>query len=152
MITTSTLAALLTVASLSSAQADPDRISVLLGSYHIDAKLPFESRNPGMFLTWEDRSGLDWSLGAYRNSYGSASVAATVALPILTRRNAQLSIFAGVALYPGDGRNFAAHWGDLVPLAGVQLRTGHVFLQVIPSDGAATDAIVSFGFTKIISF
>ena len=51
--------------------ADPDRISILLSSYHVDAKQDFEQVNPGGFLTWENRmGGLDYSLGAYRNSYG----------------------------------------------------------------------------------
>ncbi len=142
------LAVLLILVALTPASAEPDRISILMGSYHVDAQVPFSGRNPGVFLTWEDRGGLDWSLGAYRNSYGSASVAATVALPILAGRNADLSVFAGVALYPNDGREFAVHWGDLVPLGGLQLRTGSFFVQLIPSDGVATDAIVSFGITK----
>lgn len=151
MIRKTLCAALLLVACHSKAQADPDRISLLLGSHHVDAKAQFEGRNPGVFLTWEDRGGLDWSLGAYRNSYGRNSVAATVALPVVIGRDAELALFAGAALYPGDGRDFAMQWGDLVPLVGLQLRAGHLFVQVIPSDGAATDAIISFGLTKLIS-
>lgn len=152
MISKIALASMAFLASQSPAWSDPDRISVLLGSHHVDARTEFEQRNPGLFLTWEDRGGLDLSVGAYRNSYGRTSVAATAAIPIWTVRDAQLSLFAGVALYPEDGRNFAVHWGDLVPVGGVQMRAGDIFTQIIPSDGAATDAIISFGITKPFSF
>ena len=130
-----------------SAQAEPDRISLLIGSHHIGAIQQFQESNPGIFLTWEDRSGFDLSFGAYQNSYGKSSVAATAALPILRGDNADLSVFAGVALYPGDGHNFAIHAGDLVPVGGLQLRVGNVFVQAMPGDGKAVDGIVSFGLT-----
>jgi hypothetical protein len=128
------------------AQADPDRVSILLGSNHIGAKLAFEEVNPGVFLTWEG-ARIDWSVGAYRNSFGKPSVAVTAALPILRWRDGEAAIFAGAALYPGEGRTFAAHAGDVVPLAGIQLRQGNVFAQIIPSDGRTAAAIVSVGVT-----
>lgn len=124
------------------ALAAPDRVSILLGSNHVGATDHFEEVNPGVFLTW------DWlTVGAYRNSYGKASVAVTGALPLIKWKTGELSAFAGVALYPGDGRRFAVHAGDVVPVGGLQLRQGNMFMQVIPSDGKAVDAIVSFGMT-----
>lgn len=124
------------------ALAAPDRVSILLGSNHVGATDRFEEVNPGVFLTW------DWlTVGAYRNSYGKASVAVTGALPLIKWKTGELSAFAGVALYPGDGRRFAVHAGDVVPVGGLQLRQGNMFMQVIPSDGKAVDAIVSFGMT-----
>lgn len=130
-----------------SAQADPDRISMLIGSHHIGATQHFQESNPGVFMTWEDRGGFDLSFGSYQNSYGKQSIAATAALPILRGENADLSVFVGVALYPGDGRNFAVHAGDLVPIGGLQLRVGNVFVQAMPGDGRIVDGIVSFGMT-----
>lgn len=124
------------------ALAAPDRVSILLGSNHVGATDRFEEVNPGIFLTW------DWlTVGAYRNSYGKASVAVTGALPLIKWKTGELSAFAGVALYPGDGRRFAVHAGDVVPVGGLQLRQGNMFMQVIPSDGKAVDAVVSFGMT-----
>ena len=128
------------------AAADPDRVSILLGSNHIAAKMDFEEVNPGVFLTWEGNQ-IDWSVGVYRNSFGKPSVAVTAALPILRWRDGEAAIFAGAALYPGDGRTFKAHAGDMVPLAGIQLRQGNVFAQIIPSDGRTVDAILSVGVT-----
>ena len=125
--------------------ADPDRVSVLLGSAHPGADRTFEQVNPGVFLTWEDRAlGLDYSVGAYRNSYGRASIAATAALPVIDRGQFQLALFGGLALYPGNGADFAVHAGDVVPIAGLQARLGHGFVQVMPGDGMA---VAAFGLT-----
>lgn len=139
---------ILTVLSLilaSPATADPDRISILLGSQHPGANVSYEQINLGVFLTWEDRTwGLDYSVGAYRNSYGRASVAATAALPVIERGQLALAVFGGLALYPGNGQNFAVSAGDLVPIAGLQARLGHGFVQVMPGDGMA---VVAFGLT-----
>lgn len=129
-----------------AAVADLDRVSILAGSHHVDAKLRFEESNPGVFLTFEGET-LDWSIGAYRNSFGKASVAVTAALPVLEWDQGELSVFVGLAHYPGDGRYFAVHLGDVVPIGGLQVRHNQMFLQVIPSDGYTTDAIVSFGLT-----
>lgn len=129
-----------------SAHADPDRVSILIGSSHLNAKMEFEESNPGVFLTWEGRR-VDLTVGAYRNSYGKASVAATASVPVLRWGKGEASVFAGLALYPGDGRKFAAHVGDIVPLVGLQVRHGNAFAQIIPSDGYVVDAIVSFGLT-----
>lgn len=125
--------------------AQPDRLSILMGSRHPGAKATFEQVNPGAFLTWEDRAlGLDYSLGIYRNSFGRASVAATAALPVIERGRLQVAVFGGLALYPGHGDQFAAHAGDVVPIGGLQARYGHGFVQIMPGDGMA---VVAFGMT-----
>ncbi len=125
--------------------ADPDRLSVLLGSQHPGAKRSYEQINPGLFLTWEDRAlGLDYSVGLFRNSYGRGSVAATAALPVIERGRFQAALFGGLAVYPGNGDNFALHAGDLVPIAGVQARLGPGFVQVMPGEDMA---VVAFGMT-----
>lgn len=131
------------------AAADPDRISLLLGSAHPGDGGYFDSRNPGLFLTWEERGvlALDLSAGIYRNSYGSASVAATAALPLIRWDGGEASVLAGLALYPGDGRSFAVHAGDLVPLAGIQIRHRQLFVQILPGDGKAADAVIAAGIT-----
>ena len=129
------------------AHADPDRLSLLLGSAHLGGH-GFDGRNPGLFATWDDRAlGLDYSIGAYRNSYGRASLAVTSALPVIEWGEGAVSLFAGAALYPQDGRRFAAHVGDVVPIGGVQIRHHNLFLQIMPSDGAAVDAVIAGGIT-----
>lgn len=138
--------ALLAIFLAFPAQAEPDRVSVLLGSAHVGAT-GFDGRNPGVFLTWEDRGPFDLSGGLYRNSYGKVSVAGTLALPVARWAAGDLSVFAGLAHYPGDGRRFAVHWGDIVPIGGLQLRQGNIFLHVIPGDGEAVDAVIAAGLT-----
>lgn len=140
------LLALMGVLFACVAQAGPDRVSVLFGSHHVNASRSFEEVNPGVFVTWENPR-LHWTVGAYRNSYGRASVSATVALPVLRWREGEASLFAGAALYPKDGRTFGVHVGDVVPLAGVQVRHQNMFMQVIPLDGNLADAVVSVGVT-----
>lgn len=130
-----------------AAAAGPDRLSVLLGSHHVGGS-GFDGRNPGLFLTWEERGpGFDLTLGAYRNSYGRGSVVATAALPVLRWREGALSLFAGAAWYPGNGRNFRVQVGDLVPIGGVQIRHRNVFVQILPSDGRHTRAVIAGGIT-----
>lgn len=124
----------------------PDRVSVLLGSYHASPAQEFEEFNPGLFLTWEG-DFVDTSVGAYRNSYGRGAVAVAAAWPFLRGANLELALFAGAAYYPEDGSRFRYHLGDIVPLGGLQARLGPVFLQAIPGDGDEADAVFSFGVT-----
>lgn len=117
----------------SPALAGPDRISILFGSHHVGGQ-GFEEINPGVFLTWEQHR-LDLSVGAYRNSYGRLSVAAVAALPIWSQGETEVSLFGGLAHYPGNGRNFAIHAGDVVAIGGLQLRHENLFVQVLPGGG-----------------
>lgn len=145
MFTALILSALCTSPSLASG---PDRVSVMLGSYHVSASVPFDQSNPGVFLTWEDRmAGLDYTLGAYRNSFGRTSVAGIATLPVWERGRTHVGVFAGIAHYPEDGRTHRFHAGDFIPMAGLQIRHGNIFTQIIPSDGRAARAVVSIGMT-----
>ena len=130
----------------SLAQAGPDWVSVLIGSKHVNANRSFEEVNPGVFATWVNPR-LHWTLGAYRNSYGRGSVSATVAAPVLRWDDGEASLFVGAALYPKDGRKFAAHIGDVVAIGGVQLRHKKVFMQALPLGGDWDKPVFSFGLT-----
>ena len=137
--------ALLVLLLLAAPAHAQDRVSVLVGSAHIGGS-GYDGRNPGLFISW-DREGLEWSLGAFRNSYGRGSVAATVGLPVIRWSRGQATLFAGVAWYPKDGRRFRAHLGDVVPIGGLQLRHENWFVQIMPSDGRPVRAILSTGVT-----
>jgi len=136
---------LVLVAAASPLAANPDRLSLLLGSKHINAVGNFQEFNPGVFLTWERK--LDYSLGVYLNSYDRISVAGTLAWPVYKTGDFQFDLFAALALYPEDGRRFELSLGDVIALGGVQVRYRNAFLQVIPSDGGEVDVILSFGLT-----
>lgn len=128
------------------ASAGPDRVSILIGSHHVDATLEFEEQNPGIFLTWEDRRGLDWSAGVFRNSFGGPSAAVTVALPLIRSPRFDLSAFAGVAAYPGHADRMAVAVGPFVPIGGLQLRADRLFIQIMPDRGDPA-AVVAVGLT-----
>lgn len=133
------------LASLTGALAGPDRVSVLLGSNHVNATSDFNDFNPGLFLSWEER--LTWSAGVYYNSYDKISVAGVAGFPIVRSDDFAIEVIGGLAYYPDDGRRFAVHFGDIVPLVGLQGRAGPVFAQAIPGGGQAVDAIISVGLT-----
>jgi hypothetical protein len=141
-------ALILFLALSAPAHAGPDRVSLMLGSHHVAASAVFEEVNPGIFLTWEDRAfGLDYTVGAFRNSFGRGAVAGLVAWPVWQQGETQAALFAGVAHYPGDGRRHRFHAGDFIPVAGLQIRHRNVFAQIMPSDGRTARAVVAVGLT-----
>lgn len=127
--------------------AGPDRMAIHLGSHHAGATTEFEEVNPGLFLSWDRPNDVVLSVGAFRNSYGRGSVAATVAKVIHRSKNSAVAAFAGLAHYPGNGNDIRHAIGDFVPLAGLQFHYRHLFVNVMPGDGDTVDAIYSFGIT-----
>ena len=140
------IVSLFLLAAPGAAEAGPDRVSLLLGSGHIGAKMEFQETNPGLFLTWEGEWA-DFSVGAYRNSYGRGSFAAMLGVPVMSGNLGEVSLMAGVAYYPKDGRTFRIHAGDFVPLVGLQVVSGNFFLQALPGDGVVIDGLVAAGLT-----
>lgn len=144
------LAVTLAISGVTEAEAGPDQVSILLGSYHVGATRDFEEFNPGVILTWKEllwQNRLDVGFGIFRNSYGDASVVATTALPLVRNRNWGLDLFAALATYPGEGDQFSHSIGDVVPIAGLQARYRNVFVQAIPSGGNSVDATLTYGLT-----
>jgi hypothetical protein len=127
------------------ATAGPDRISFLLGSNHVNATRDFQEINPGVFLTWE--RGLNYSVGAYYNSYENISPIVSVGYDWEIATDFDLGLFGAVAIYPGDGDEFKYALGDVVPLIGAQARYKNVFIQFIPADGDSLDALFTLGLT-----
>ena len=75
-------ATLLLCLAVSTAQAGPDRISVMLGTHHAGADIDYEEVNPGLFLTWSQlmwQNRLDLTVGGIRTSNGDFSLAVTPA-------------------------------------------------------------------------
>ena len=133
--------------SATPAVADPEKLYLLLGSHHVDTQpgyQPFVEVNPGV-MAFYAQDDFDLVFGAYRNSFGKMSVSVAASKTLFQGRDASLSVFAGAAIYPGNGQNFAIHAGDLVPMIGVTVELGPTFISVLPGDGASHDAVVAYG-------
>jgi hypothetical protein len=154
-----TLACALTMPLVTPAHADlaPDRLSFLVGTHHTfeaPAGETWQQVNPGVFLTWENVTAihLDVTVGGYLNSFGGMSLTVAAALPITswhhdTLGEGELSLFAGLATYPGTAQHFLVHWGDVVPMGGIQVRHENLYLQVLPGKEDFSDPIFAFGLT-----
>ena len=125
--------------------ANPDRISFLVGTEHVNASRDFQEFNPGVFLTWEHN--LNYSVGVFYNSYEEVSLLGSIGYDYEIARDFDVGAFAAIALYPGDGDEFRYSAGDLVPLVGLQARYKNVFVQFLPADGESLDALFTFGLT-----
>jgi len=132
-----------------AAAADPDRLSVLLGAHHVGAS-GFEEFTPGLFLSWEGAA--ETSIGIFSNSYGDLSPAATLAWSFATWEGGTAQVFGGAAWYENAEEASDIRLGNIVPLAGVQVRQGPLFTQFILMDGTPVDAIFTFGVTTEFSF
>lgn len=132
----------------SPAPAGPDKIYVLLGSNHLNMQpgyQPFIETNPGLLALYEQDS-FDLVLGAYQNSFGKISASVAAQKTLIKGKYTQLSAFAGVAIYPGNGENFAIHAGDLVPMIGLTVEVGPAFATILPGDGTSHAAVIAYGF------
>ena len=118
--------------SLATTQVDagPNRLSVSLGSKHYPAA-DYEEFNPGLFLSWETNQR-SITTGAFRNSYGDLSAAATIGW----RVTQNITLFGGVAHYPDAGQYFKYHLDNLIPIAGIRVTYRNVFVQAIPGAAA----------------
>lgn len=127
--------------------AGPDSVAILLGSHHVGAS-GFEEVNPGVFLSWHGAAfggRVDLGFGAFRNSYGDGSVSVNATYPLMRTPEWGIDVFAALALYPGEGDQFAVSFGDVVPVAGLQGRWRNFFVQAIPGGGGDVDATLTYG-------
>lgn len=125
--------------------SNPDRVSFLLGSHHVNASRDFQEINPGVILTWERQ--FNYSIGLYYNSYEEISPLVSVGYDWDIAKDFDIGAFFAVAVYPGDGDEFNHSLGDVVPLVGLQARYKNAFVQFIPADGDSLDALFTFGLT-----
>lgn len=139
--------------STSLAQAGPDRILFQLGSKHFNMDESsslggFEEINPGITLTWENRLyDLNYSVGAFRNSYGKLAPVVGVSKFWNVAPDVDLGLFGGLSYYGDEADFISVNLADsgVIPLAGVQANYKNLYLQLIPTD----DQAPGFGFLAV---
>lgn len=132
-------------ALVATTPAAADRISVLLGSHHVGPG-DYEERNPGLFYTWDD-GPVDWTLGAYRNSYGNISVAGYGSVPFAEWDRGEAAVIAGIAHYPERAKNMRYSVGEVVPMVGLSLIQDNLFVQAFPRGFDPLRATIAVGVT-----
>lgn len=124
----------------------PERVSVPLISFHYgdwgdEDKDSFNEFNPGLILTWENRAlGLDYSLGAYRDSYSATTSYAGISY----MWEIQSDFHAGISLSyrNSDGDGFTG----FVPSLQVSYRNSFATISN-GFDNGDSYGVISFGYS-----
>lgn len=122
----------------------PDRLILLAGTHHFDAKLDFESFTPGALAVWE-HGRFSLNLGGFRNSFGDFSPTVGGGFSLYKTEDFDFGGFLNLAYYP-DVTHVETTIGDnIVPMAGAYMRAGKLFFQGFPNVGDAASAVVTVG-------
>jgi hypothetical protein len=139
------------VTAFAACDWSPDLVSFLVASEHVGLKdfgsavVPSDD-TPGAFLTWECNA-FDWTAGVFRNSYGDTSLALMASYDVIDTAWIEAGPFLGVANYPEHADLQVISYGDIVPLVGLQLRSGNLFVNVLPGDFKNVDWVLATGLT-----
>lgn len=132
----------------------PDSLRIPLASEHVNSDAELNEFNPGLVLTWEG-NWADISAGFIRNSFDDIAPIATISRNIWHNDRCDFSGFVGTARYTELIEKTDVHLDGWIPVGGLSLECGHVFLQAMPGRGIvgqasgpkAADAIFLFGFS-----
>jgi len=140
----------------------PDRVYLTFGSKHLNIDptnfglASWNETNPGVIFTWEDRGrlGLNYSLGAFQNSFADRSLfASTGKTWAVGDTDLRLGFVVGLADYGQNARLIATQLGtsDWIVTGGAQIEYRNLFFQLQPAGrqlgggyGAVLVAGVSF--------
>jgi hypothetical protein len=131
---------LIALAGMAQAQdLRPDRLLVPLISDHVnDRSNSLNEFNPGLVLGW-DGGFADLSLGVLRNSFGDPAPVVTLSRDIWGNEACALAVFAGTARYTALQGRVSYERAGWVPIGGLHLECGPVFLQALPGAGLSGD-------------
>ena len=151
------LAGLILATSVSADGLTPDRLYVPLGSYHYNLTPPnpgqtsWNEFNPGLVFTWEERlATLDYSIGAFYNSYEDVSAMVSVG-KFWDVGQVSLGGVVTFADYGDNARHFDVTLGNsnVVVLPAIQMNYRNAFVQLVPAPdfNGNSGAVVGFGLT-----
>ncbi len=144
-----------------AAQADglmPDRAYIPLTAQHLNidpadfGRTAWNQWNPGLIVSWENRwLGLDYSVGAFRNSFDETSAYAGAAKFWDLSPDMSIGLVAGLADYHSNARFIATEIGGSgwVITGGPQLNFKNAFFQIqpVPQSSGEFGAIFIGGLT-----
>ena len=147
---------LLTLFPLVGNAQTPDRLYVLIGSYHalpLADTFDYKETNPGLFLVWEEKlASLDLTLGAYENSFSDTSVLIGLSKTWPLSSEADLHGLIALSNYKAEDPIFQPLGGGLVVIPALQVSWRHMFLQATPiPDPDNTGIVFSYGLSFDLS-
>ena len=130
----------------------PDRGYVILASKHVNMVIEgvrdgrgYQEFNPGLILTWQDRYlGLDYSAGAFYNSYGHVAPLVMAAWTRKYESGVKFGVFVGAADYADDAYRIVKGSKGIVPIGGLHLEYKNLFAQWLPTEDQANGLGMTF--------
>ena len=148
--------AMLLFAGLPASARDlsPDNLRITLASEHVNSDADLNEVNPGLVATWEGDL-FDFSAGFVRNSFGNNAPIVTISRDIWHNDTCSVAGFVGSARYTELMEKTDFHLDGWIPVGGMHVECGRVFLQAMPGRGIvgqasgpkAADAILVVGIT-----
>ena len=122
--------------SAQSLRTAPDRVHILLGTYHaVPARTSFayEETNPGLILTWDQAwRGLDVSAGLFENSFSDTSPLLAIGKTWTLEHEIQGRALVALARYEEEDPIFQPLRNGWVLIPSLQISYRQVFAQVTP--------------------
>lgn len=135
---------------------NPDRVRMPMATEHVNSAPAsnLNETNPGLALTWEGR-GIDFTAGVVKNSFGNTAPFLTVSRDWWSNDTCAVASFLGTAHYPELQGKTSYQYQGWIPIGGMHVECGSVFLQAMPGRGLVgsasgkshADAILVFGVT-----
>lgn len=144
------------VASLPAMAFDlrPDNLRIPLASEHVNSDADLNEFNPGLAATWEG-DWFDFSAGFIRNSFSNTAPFVSISRDIWQNDTCSVAGFVGSARYTELMDKTDFHLDGWIPVGGLHMECGPVYLQAMPGRGIvgqasgpkAADAILVVGLT-----
>jgi hypothetical protein len=150
------IAAIALLATPAAADFKPDSVSIPLYVNHANYIYDFNEglgNNLGVLLTWDVKESVQFTAGAYNNSFSELSATAYIEYEPIGNGYWSAGIFAGFATYDAETTPIPMPsrigGSDVVAIGGARLEVGNAWLTYTPSGAEGRNIItsgVTFGF------